>query len=109
MDWAEKYRPATLSGVLGNDAAVSKLREWARTWSGHRRPALLSGSPERGIVPRLLLTVEHPRSIRTIGWTRTFGNCRVFDFQPGHDPVAWNDRSFRAVLRRGILWCARKL
>ena len=56
-----------------------------------------------------LLTVECPRSIRTIGWTRTFGNCRVFDFQPGHDPVAWSNRSFREVLRRGILWCAKKL
>jgi len=48
LDWAEKYRPSTLGEVAGNDSAVKKLVEWARTWEEHRRPALLVGPPGVG-------------------------------------------------------------
>lgn len=32
MDWTEKYRPASLSDVVGIDKAVGELRAWAREW-----------------------------------------------------------------------------
>jgi replication factor C large subunit len=30
--WVEKYRPATLSGVVGNVSAISEIKEWAQSW-----------------------------------------------------------------------------
>ncbi len=49
----ERYRPATLSEVVGNGAAVEALRRWAAGWAAGRAPpryraALLSGPPGVG-------------------------------------------------------------
>jgi replication factor C large subunit len=30
--WVEKYRPGTLSGIVGNASAIAELKEWARSW-----------------------------------------------------------------------------
>jgi type 1 glutamine amidotransferase len=57
----------------------------------------------------ILLTADHPKSMKTIGWTREHKKSRVFCFESGHDNKTWSDPNFREVLRRGILWCARKL
>lgn len=32
VKWTEKYRPKSLKDVLGNNKAVSELREWAHSW-----------------------------------------------------------------------------
>jgi type 1 glutamine amidotransferase len=55
---------------------------------------------------RVLLTVDHPKSARTLAWTRTYRDARVFAFQLGHDNQAWVNESFREVLGRGIGWAA---
>ena len=57
----------------------------------------------------VLLTVDHPRSMRTIAWTRRYGNARVFCYALGHDDQAWSDPNFRHVLARGIQWAARRV
>jgi type 1 glutamine amidotransferase len=57
----------------------------------------------------ILLTTDHPKSMKTIGWTRAFGRSRVFCCELGHDHVAWEDPNFRTVLERGILWSAKEL
>jgi len=57
----------------------------------------------------VLLTTDHLKSMKTIGWTRAFGRSRVFCFELGHDHVAWEEPNFRTVLERGILWSAGKL
>jgi replication factor C large subunit len=44
--WTEKYRPASLREVLGNNKAVSDLREWAEAWERGKpisRAAILYG------------------------------------------------------------------
>lgn len=51
QDWTEKYRPKTLSGVLGNPKAVSELKAWADSWNNgtpKRRAVVLKGSPGIG-------------------------------------------------------------
>lgn len=53
-----------------------------------------------------LLTVDHPRSMKTIAWTRAYRDTRVFCFQSGHDNLTWPDPNFQRVLRQGILWAA---
>jgi hypothetical protein len=58
---------------------------------------------------QVLLTTDHPKSMKTIGWTRSVGKSRVFCCELGHDHVAWEHPHFRTVLERGIKWSAGKL
>jgi len=48
MDWAEKYRPESLGDILGNDAAVKALKNWAVTFGTGKRAVILYGSPGVG-------------------------------------------------------------
>jgi len=50
-DWTEKYRPASLKQVLGNNKAVTTLLRWAQDWERGvppKRGVILSGSPGIG-------------------------------------------------------------
>jgi type 1 glutamine amidotransferase len=57
----------------------------------------------------VLLTTDHPQSMKTIAWTRLHNASRVFCYQSGHDDVAFSNPYFRNVLARGIQWCARRI
>jgi uncharacterized protein len=57
----------------------------------------------------VVMTTEHPNSMRAIAWTRSFKNSRVFCYQSGHDRSAYENLSFRTVLERGMLWAADRL
>ncbi len=57
----------------------------------------------------ILLTTDHPQSMKTIAWTRTFGQARVFCYQNGDDNQAYSNPGFRAVVGRGIQWLAGRL
>lgn len=57
----------------------------------------------------LLLTTDHPRSMRVLGWTRQFRNARVFCYQSGHDNLTYADPNFRKTVLRGIQWCAGRI
>jgi hypothetical protein len=52
----------------------------------------------------VLITCDHPQSMKTIAWTRRYRQARVFCYQAGHDNRTWVDPNFREVLRRGICW-----
>ena len=56
----------------------------------------------------ILLTTDHPDSMNVLGWTRAYGNSRIFCLQSGHDNVTYSNPNFREVLRRGIQWCANQ-
>jgi len=58
---------------------------------------------------RALLTVDCPKSMKTLAWARQYRNSRVLCWQSGHNNVTWQDANFREVLRRAILWCARRI
>jgi hypothetical protein len=57
----------------------------------------------------ILLTTDHPKSMKSLAWTRTYRNARVFTFVAGHDNQTWADEQFRTVLARGIAWTSRRL
>lgn len=57
----------------------------------------------------VLLTMEHEKSMKSIGWTRQHGKSRVFCFQSGHDAQSWREKPFQRVLTQGIEWCAGKI
>ena len=51
QDWTEKYRPASLSQVIGNPKAISDLTNWANSWKRgipDKRAVVLVGSPGIG-------------------------------------------------------------
>jgi type 1 glutamine amidotransferase len=57
----------------------------------------------------ILLTTQHPLSMRTLAWTRQFRQARVFCYQSGHNHAAFTDPNFRTVIQRGILWLAHRI
>ncbi len=51
QDWTEKYRPKTLSDVVGNPKAVGELKAWADSWNKgkpSKRAVILIGTPGIG-------------------------------------------------------------
>ena len=62
-------------------------------------------SPENTV----LLTVDHPLSMRTIAWTRQHRQSRILCWQSGHDGQTFNNPHFRAFLQRGLLWLANRI
>ncbi|MDD2777832.1 MAG: replication factor C large subunit [Methanocellales archaeon] len=46
--WTEKYRPETLSDIIGNDKAVTELKKWAENWGIDKKTAILYGPPGIG-------------------------------------------------------------
>ncbi len=58
---------------------------------------------------QVILTTQHPRCLKTVGWTRTYRQSRVFCFQSGHGQATYTDPNFRAVLANGIRWAAKSL
>jgi hypothetical protein len=67
------------------------------------------GMADAGEGSTILLTVDHPKSMKTIAWTRQYKKARVFCTESGHDNQTWVNPNFKQVLRRGILWSARRL
>jgi type 1 glutamine amidotransferase len=53
-----------------------------------------------------LLTTDHPKSMKTLAWTRQYKNAPVFCLQLGHDDEAYRNDNLRRVLQRGIRWLA---
>ena len=64
---------------------------------------------EVGVGSHVLLTTEHPGSMKTIGWTRNRANARTFCFQSGHDDQTWTNATFRLILKRGVQWASGRI
>ncbi len=62
-----------------------------------------------GAGSQILLGTQHPKSLKTLGWTRQYRNSPVFCYASGHGKDTWADPNFRTVLERGIRWLAGKL
>jgi replication factor C large subunit len=66
-DWTEKYRPKTLRDIIGNERALSVLRNWAERWNQgkipDKRAAILSGKPGTGKTSTALALAAD------LGWT----------------------------------------
>ena len=56
-----------------------------------------------------LLAIDHVNSMHTVGWTRHYGDGRVFCYQSGHDNQSFYNPNFRTVVFRGIQWLANRI
>lgn len=64
-EWTEKYRPVSLSDVVGNDDAVREMRRWAEAWKKgppKRRALVLRGKAGTGKTSSALALA------RDLGW-----------------------------------------
>ena len=82
---------------------MAGLRDWRMTDETYRLEEVSRPGSD------VFITADHPMSIRNIAWTRQYRNSRVVCYASGHDDAAYQDPSFRAVLRNGILWSAKRL
>ncbi|MBN1893539.1 ThuA domain-containing protein [bacterium] len=57
---------------------------------------------------RPLLETDHPGSEKVIGWWHLYGHSRVVTIQPGHGREAFNDPSYRRLVRQAVLWTGRR-
>lgn len=64
---------------------------------------------EPGEGSEVILTANHPKSMKAIAWTRQYRKSRVLNLQSGHDNMTWVNPNFQRVLQRGLLWCAGKI
>ncbi len=55
-----------------------------------------------------LLTTDEPTSDKTIAWTKSYGNARVFFIQSGHDHTGYDNPNYRKIVVRAIRWTAGK-
>ena len=46
--WAEKYRPKTMSAMVGNEESRARLVAWLEKWKPHSKAAMLVGPPGTG-------------------------------------------------------------
>ena len=46
--WSEKYRPAALGDMVGNEEARSRVSKWLSEWGTKSRPLLMTGPPGTG-------------------------------------------------------------
>ena len=65
--------------------------------------------PDAAEDSHVLLTTEHPECMRTIAWTRSYRDSRVFCLQSGHDNQTFADPHFRMMVERGALWAADRI
>jgi type 1 glutamine amidotransferase len=54
----------------------------------------------------VLLTTDHPKCGRGIGWTRKYGKSRVCYLIFGHDQKAWENPNYQELLVRAMRWAA---
>ena len=54
----------------------------------------------------VLLTTDEPTSDKTIAWTKSYGNARVFFIQSGHGRTGYENPNYRKIVVRAIRWAA---
>jgi uncharacterized protein len=55
-----------------------------------------------------LLGTSHNESGKIIGWTNSYGNSRIVYIQLGHDHFAYENPSFRRLIKQSILWVQKQ-
>ena len=58
MMWSEKYRPQTISDMIGNEESRSNIIEWFSKWRKGTKPLLLVGPPGVGKTTIAYLTAK---------------------------------------------------
>jgi uncharacterized protein len=55
-----------------------------------------------------LLTTDHPKSNKIIGWINNYNNTKIVYLQPGHGPQVFENNDYRKLIEQSIHWLAEK-
>lgn len=55
-----------------------------------------------------LITTNHPKSSKIIGWTLKKENSRIVYLEPGHDKVGYFNPNYQRLIKQAILYVAKK-
>jgi type 1 glutamine amidotransferase len=55
-----------------------------------------------------LISTDHPKSAKPLGWVRQEGKSRIVYIQLGHGPEAHQNPNYQKLLRQSIRWAAGK-
>ena len=88
--------------VDGTHPITQGLAPWKMLDETYRMESAGEGS-------HILLGTNHPKSLKTLAWTRQYRNSPVFCYASGHGKDTWADPNFHTVVQRGIEWAAGKL
>jgi len=53
-----------------------------------------------------LLSTDHPKSNKLIGWTFTKESSKIVYIEPGHDKNTWTNPSYQKLIRQAIYYIA---
>jgi hypothetical protein len=56
----------------------------------------------------ILLTTDHPKSAKELGWAREEGPARIVFVQLGHDAKAYENPAYRKIIEQAVIWTAKK-
>jgi hypothetical protein len=62
--------------------------------------------PEPDPGSQVLLSTDHPHSVKAIAWARSWGQSRVLCCALGHDNQSWSNPAFERLLLNAIRWVA---
>ncbi len=55
-----------------------------------------------------LLSTDHPKSGKIIGWSHQYGASRIVYLQLGHDHSAYQNKNFQGLVEQSVKWVAGK-
>jgi type 1 glutamine amidotransferase len=100
----DHYPEQTLHVDIAN--AVHPITAGLNAWEMEDETYIMD---EPGADSDILLTADHPKSMRAIAWTRLHKQARVFCIQSGHDNLTWSNPNFGEIVARSIRWVARAI
>jgi hypothetical protein len=56
----------------------------------------------------ILLTSDHPKCQKAVGWARTYRDARVCYVQMGHGPSSFGDANYRQLVVQAVRWAAKR-
>lgn len=56
----------------------------------------------------LLLTTDHPKSQKEVGWARQYRNARVVFIQMGHGPGIYANEAYRRLIVQAVRWTTKE-
>ncbi|CAN5919986.1 hypothetical protein BH24BAC1_BH24BAC1_21890 [soil metagenome] len=55
-----------------------------------------------------LLSTDHPKSTKIIGWANRYLNSRIVYLQPGHGPQIFGEEPYRKLVLQAMQWVSEK-
>ncbi|WP_028974781.1 ThuA domain-containing protein [Spirochaeta cellobiosiphila] len=102
LDYYEHDEPIAVNIANPGHPIAEGLNNWKML-----DEAYCMAEPEKEC--EVIFQTDHPKSMKALGWTKNWGQSRMFCTLSGHDHQTWKDPHFRQMLEQSIQWtCHRR-